>query len=70
VRVYFSYLVDELSDIEARLGEADLAPYSTALRRAIGQAHGEAVLAKRAADLAVETAPSGSEPDDQARRTA
>lgn len=48
VSVYFSYLADELTEIEERLMEADLAPYSAPLRRAIAKAFELACEAGRA----------------------
>ena len=58
---YFSYLVDELADIEERLGEEDVAPYAAALRRAIGMAHFQARLADRAQRIANgETVPDSN----------
>jgi hypothetical protein len=48
VSAYFSYLADELTDIEERLSEPDLAPHSAALRRAIARAFELACEADRA----------------------
>ena len=68
--VYFSYLADELADIEERLRQADVAPYSTALRRAISSAYAEALLADRAAKSELAMASEGAEPDKQVHRAA
>lgn len=62
---YFSYLVDELADIEERLCQSDVAPLSTALRRAVSSAYVQALLASQQAALAVEAAgdpAQGQEP--------
>lgn len=58
MRAYFSYLVDELFDIEERLCQPDLAPHSTALRRAISEAYYQAILAREASNQAAGPAPS------------
>lgn len=73
MRAYFSYLVDELFEIEERLCQSDLAPHSTALRRAISEAYYQAILARQAADQAVGTAPAAEaapDPADEVNRAA
>ena len=67
---YFSYLKDELAEIEERLGEADVAPHAAALRRAISQAYVQCLLAEREAKLAVEAAAEAAIIAEQDQRAA